>query len=261
MSSGEYPEFWPAWLADDVPESAIWNLEHESAPTIFRDASMHLVDRTNNLLPRLLSEPALASGDIYFVAHSFGGLLVEQILRAAQPRAAREETAASFLRRVRRIVFLGTPHHGADLATWGGRLRVLSRASYGLARNDPNLRGLNQWFRLYATENGIELLVLTEAHRTGFLLGRIVAPDSADLGLASIPIPVDANHFTIAAPATRSSEIYQHVRDFLTKPATSVHPHTELNETIAIRGLCRLEGRLWSACGVAEAACAAWAAA
>lgn len=61
MSSGQYPEFWPAWLADDVPESAIWNLEHETAPTIFRGASMHLVDRANNLLPLLLSEPKLAS--------------------------------------------------------------------------------------------------------------------------------------------------------------------------------------------------------
>ncbi|HWL21182.1 MAG TPA: hypothetical protein VNS33_16030 [Bradyrhizobium sp.] len=41
---------------------------------------MALGDRANNILPLLLSEERLKSSEIAFVAHSFGGLIVEQTL-------------------------------------------------------------------------------------------------------------------------------------------------------------------------------------
>jgi pimeloyl-ACP methyl ester carboxylesterase len=90
---------------------------------------MHLVDRANNCLPLLLSEPALKIGEIAFVAHSFGGLIVAELLRVADARSTAEDHVANFLQRVRRIAFLGTPHLGADLASLGGRLALVSRAS------------------------------------------------------------------------------------------------------------------------------------
>jgi hypothetical protein len=82
-----------------------------------------------------------------------------------------------------------------------------------LGRNNPELRGLNQWYRRFAPENGILTLTLTEGRRT--LFGLIVKPDSADPGLPSVAIPVDADHFSIAAPDSRQSEIFVHVLDFL----------------------------------------------
>ena len=90
---------------------------------------MSLVDRANNLLPLLLTEPRLAQGDISFVAHSFGGLVLQQMLRVAADRSAIESQVAALLCRVRRITFLGTPHHGASLATWATILRLLVRPS------------------------------------------------------------------------------------------------------------------------------------
>jgi len=83
LSSSKPPETWPAWLATDIPECAIWSLEHDSAPTIFRGEAMHLVDRANNCLPLLLSEAALKNGEIAFVTHSFGGLITVEMLRVA----------------------------------------------------------------------------------------------------------------------------------------------------------------------------------
>src|SRR5262249_15836799 len=47
--------------------------------------------------------------------------------------------------------------------------------------------------------------------------GFVVKPDSADIGMPSTPIPVDANHFEIASPSSRESEVYIHVRDQLRK--------------------------------------------
>jgi hypothetical protein len=193
---------------------------------------MHLVDRANNCLPLLLSEPALKIGEIAFVTHSFGGLIIAELLRVADGRSTAEGHVASFLQRVRRIAFLGTPHLGADLASWGGRLALLSRASSVLPRNDPHLRGLNQWFRRYADDHDIATLTLTESYQTG-LFGHIVKPDSADFGLSSFPIPVEADHFTIASPADRNSEIYRHIRDFLNQVGPPTHPQAELTQVVA----------------------------
>jgi hypothetical protein len=121
---------------------------------------------------------------------------------------------------------------GADLASLGARLALVSKASSVLARNDPHLRGLNQWFRRYVTDHQIATLSLTETQRTGFL-GYIVKPDSSDFGLSSFPIPVLADHYSIASPSDRSSEIYRHVRDFLSQAEPPAHPGAALVEAVA----------------------------
>lgn len=216
MSSGPTPELWPRWLADDIPGLTVWSVEHDSAPTKWFGHAMPLVDRANNILPRLLAEPRLAQGDIAFVTHSFGGLILQQVLREANDRSSSDPVIAEFVRRVSRVAFLGTPHRGVDLATWVGWLRLLSRpsaATEGLARNDPSLRGLNQWFRRFVAQNQIGTLTLVESRKTWGIL--VVPPDSSDPGLPTDAIPLDADHFGIAAPTSRLSQAYVHIRDFL----------------------------------------------
>lgn len=226
MSSGNPPEVWPLWLQTDIEKIGIWSVEHDSAPTLWRGHAMPLVDRANNILARLLSEERLKQGDLVFVAHSFGGLIFEQLLRTANDRSSAEQDVADLVARISGIIFLGTPHRGADLATLGGRLRLLLRpssATLGLGRNDPNLRDLNQWFRRYAMEKRIRTQTLVETRSTCFV--RVVAPDSADPGLPSDPIPIEADHFGLASPESKESEVYRHVRDFL---KTSVVPRQRL---------------------------------
>jgi pimeloyl-ACP methyl ester carboxylesterase len=145
---------------------------------------MPLVDRANNILPLMLAEGRLKRGEISFVVHSFGGLIFEQLLLTASERRASETNVANFVSRIRRVTFLGTPHRGADLATWAGIGWLIIRpssATLGLGRNDPNLNGLNQWYRRFAPENGIATQTLVEGRRTWY--GLIVKPDSADPGL------------------------------------------------------------------------------
>lgn len=221
--SGEPPEPWPLWLAQDVQNLAIWVVGYDASPTLWRGHSMARVDRANNVLARLLAEERLRSGDVAVVAHSFGGLVFEQMLRTANERAPSEPAVADLLRRISRVTFLGTPHRGADLATWAGRLRLLARpsnAARGLERNDPDLRDLNQFYRGYASRTGIDTQSLVETRPVRWF-GMIVKPDSADVGLPSAPIPVDADHFDIAAPPSRASDVYVHVRDQLRKPVRS----------------------------------------
>jgi pimeloyl-ACP methyl ester carboxylesterase len=237
LSSGEKPEVWPRWLAEDIPGLAVWTIEHDSAPSLWQGHAMARIDRANNILPLLLHEKRLAQGDIAFVAHSFGGLIVQELLRIANDRSTGEPDVADFVRRVSRITFLGTPHRGVDLATWAGILRLRVRpssAAQGLRRNDPDLLGLNQWFRRYAPENGITIRILTETRKTRGVL--IVAPDSADPGLASDPIPLDADHFGIAAPASRQSEAYIHIKHFLSTPPAA-RGRRRLVEDDALQGI------------------------
>ena len=138
------------------------------APTLWRGHAMPLPDRANNILPLLLADERLAHGDIAFVAHSFGGLILEQLLRVAIDRSPREPHVAAFVQRVSRLTFLGTPHRGASLATYAGILRLLLRpssAAKGIARNDPNLRELNRWFSRYAVDEGIAIQTLIETKK------------------------------------------------------------------------------------------------
>ena len=235
MSSGKPPELWPLWLASDIANLGIWSVEYDSAPTIWRGHSMARADRANNVLARLLAEERLRNGDVAFVVHSFGGLVLEHLLRLASERAPSEAHVAEFLQRISRITFLGTPHSGADLATWGGRLNLffrLSDAAKGLERNDPDLRDLNQFFRTFATRNAIDTQSLTETRRVRWF-GMVVKPDSADVGLPSVPIPIDADHFGIAAPASRTSEVYIHVRDQLKKQIRGPALPTDISQKLA----------------------------
>jgi hypothetical protein len=224
FSSGTPREHWPLWLVDDLPDVAIWTFKYEAAQTRWRGNSMSFTDRADNLLALLRSRDEFQSGEISFVAYSYGGLVSKQILRSAEAKAAQDAAVAKILRNVRRICFLGTPHFGADLATLGNLLRFAIRPSLSaidLVRNGPYLRNLNLWYRSFSASNGIASLNLVEAQRTW--LGHIVKPDSADPGLPSDPIFVDANHNSIASPRSRDSEIYIHIRNFLLCPIPNGH--------------------------------------
>jgi hypothetical protein len=240
-SSGEPPEVWPLWLESDFAKIGIWSVEHDSAPTGWRGFSMALPDRARNVLTALLNEERLKQDEIAFVTHSFGGLIVQQLLRLAESRANSEPQVADFCKRVRRVAFLGTPHRGAGLASLAVKVNLIARLSHaarGLFRNDANLRDLNVWFRRYAHENHLATLTLMEMRATG-ILGHIVKPDSADPGLPSDAIPIDADHFGISAPASRDSEIYKNVRIWLRQALSGPTNRTLVAQTA--EGVGRIE--------------------
>ncbi|MEH2488653.1 esterase/lipase family protein [Bradyrhizobium sp. AZCC 2230] len=209
--------FWPAWLARDCASLAIYVVGYNAAVSRLRGTAMHLTDQATSILARVNAESELAQGPLTLIGHSLGGLVIKQILRTADSMARYDKRSAGFIERVERVAFLGTPHLGSGLATWGDRLRILVRpssATASLVRNDPNLRDLNNWYRDWANARGITHLVLTETQRTSFL-GTIVSPDSADPGLANVrPIAIDANHSNICKPSDDTRQIYILVRDF-----------------------------------------------
>ena len=246
------PMLWPLWLDVDVRNIRLWLVGYPAAKSNWSGYGFPIVDRADNILARLLTEPDLTRGNIIFVAHSLGGLVVEQILRNADREANMDQRAKEFLARVRRVAFLGTPHRGAFLANLIEALWPLSRSSEAtrdLILSRPQLRDLNYWYRQYSLNNRIENLILAEGRPERMFgiplpnaIGRVVSVDSADAGLSVTPIIVDESHTSISKPANREAEVYDHVRDFVSRRIGTALKVTRTDEMLertasAIQGL------------------------
>jgi tetratricopeptide (TPR) repeat protein/pimeloyl-ACP methyl ester carboxylesterase len=213
--------FWPQWLIDDAEGLKVYSVGYESPVSRWTGTAMHLTERADNVLARILAEPDLRTRPLILIGHSLGGLVIKQLLRTAESKARYSADAARFLERVEKVAFLATPHSGADLARWGDRLRIAIRPSAAtacLVRNDANLRDLNLWYRDWANDRHMAHLTLTETDAIS-ILGMIVKPDSGDAGLAgSRPVSISADHFTICKPVDRNHDTYVLVRSFIETP-------------------------------------------
>lgn len=137
---------WHTWIASTYPTANVWSLRYRVRSTNWRAGSMPLADRASNILHLLKLELRL-NRPIVFVCHSYGGLLVKQMLRSARdfPRGF-----GDFATSTKGICFFATPHSGSAIPGYINALRPVLRTSAAvreLARNDPNMRNLNLWFR------------------------------------------------------------------------------------------------------------------
>lgn len=214
-------------MARDCETLAVYVIGYDAPVSRLRGTAMHFADQATSILARLRVEPVLERGALIFIGHSLGGLLIKQLLRTADSTALYDARAADLIERVEKVAFLGTPHSGAGLASWGDRLRILVRpsaATVSLVRNDPTLRDLNNWYRDWANARGIAHLILNETKPTS-ILSVIVPPDSADPGLANVrPVAIDTDHIGICKPADHTKEIYVLVRDFIIRPVQRLRP-------------------------------------
>ncbi len=229
---------WIKWLSEDIENLAVWTVGYQAATSRWFGHAMHLSDRATNVLERLLLEPSLQVGDITLIGHSLGGLLIKQMLRVADSMSDQRPEVASFLKRIRRVGFIATPHAGSGISTIADRLRILVRpsaATASLVRNDPHLRELNFWYREWIQTQSIAHLTLVESQPT-YILFNVVKPDSSDPGLSERPICIDADHSTICKPKDRSSEVYLHIHAFLTKTREVERTEPELSRLIIDQG-------------------------
>jgi tetratricopeptide (TPR) repeat protein len=176
---------------------------------------MPIQDRAKNVLECLLGCRELRDAPLVFVCHSLGGLVVKQVLRAADGRRAYSPETQAFLASVKGVVFIATPHTGSMQATLLDKLRLIawpSASTLDLVRNNANLRDLNVWYRNWS--GAIRHKVFYE--KQGTTTGVIVADDSSDPGLLHVdPVGIDADHLGICKPADASDLVYTRTRDFI----------------------------------------------
>jgi tetratricopeptide (TPR) repeat protein len=214
--------FWPLWLAQDIKGLALYSLGYTSPPTNWIGTAMPLLDEAAHALRVLLNSEDLKTGPIAFVCHSLGGLIVKQVLRAANEQRNNPDLA-DFLARTRQVVFIATPHTGSGKASLMERLGFIawgSDSARDLVANKPELRDLNFGYRELAKTRGDALRHLAFYEMADTLLGRIVNPDSADPGLADCrPTPIREDHVTIAKPRRRDDLVYTETRSSIAKLA------------------------------------------
>ena len=211
--------FWPFWLGQELSDVGIWSLGYAVEPFRWKGETMPLVDRATSTLA-LLDSYDIGKRPLIFIAHSLGGLLVKQMLRHAQDFGASRWKA--IVNQTKGIVFLSTPHSGADIASWIshiGKLLGTTESVDELKANDPRLRELNIVYRQHEKLNKIPMEVYCEKQKTSGIL--VVNETSADPGITGvIPIPMDYDHVSICRPTSKDSLIYRRVKRFIQENLT-----------------------------------------
>jgi hypothetical protein len=165
-----------------------------------------------------------------------GGLLVKYILCRALSGDSTESNAKSLVERTKGIVFLSTPHTGANLANFIEFVAFLfTNPNVGeLKRDEPKLLALNQDFCENFDQLDLQVRVFYEKNPTpirkgivGNLIRKIVVDeDSATFDRDKMPnvpmTPIDANHTSICWPIEsyqlrQRDQLYSNIFQFIQK--------------------------------------------
>jgi len=235
--SGEPDKFWPAWLGEDLPDVGVWSLGYENAAVTPRRFSlarwflqagfaMPLEDRADDVLLRLVLD-GIGERPIVLVGHSMGGLLIKQLLHTANDSSDPKWRAV--VERTRGVCFIATPHNGSDLAKLAHFFSYLLDTTIAvdeLRPHQPQLRGLNKWYRDFVSRDGniIKTLSFYEMKPLG-RVGLVVEPGDADPGVPRTGLhPLDEDHNSICKPTSKASSIYQRVLGFVDAECLTTSP-------------------------------------
>jgi pimeloyl-ACP methyl ester carboxylesterase len=201
--------YWPDLVRAD-PRMAFSDVEVAEYPTPASEGRMSTMQLADLLFNRLKQDHVWEHREVVFLAHSLGGILVEEMLLRHPAEAAR----------VKFIVSYGTPHEGSSIA------RIAS-----LYDKDPLLNDLsdasdntlltqleNNW-RGHESVNGIHRFCAYESEdtRPENILGRylktharVVSYFSATYGcdVTTPPREIHADHVNMVRPADRASSAY-----------------------------------------------------
>jgi 8-oxo-dGTP pyrophosphatase MutT (NUDIX family)/predicted alpha/beta hydrolase family esterase len=179
--------------------------------------TMPLQERAVSIAEMLRDSADLAGKDIVIVAHSFGGIVSKQMMRVMADDPGRYREVRD---RLAGIVFVATPHTGADIATYGNFLKWALASTVtleDLRNHTPLLNDLAQWYRRAETPRA-HVLFETRKMKLGFLSRWIMVVDrnSADPGLGDTrPIPIDADHSEICKPESADARQFESTAAFL----------------------------------------------
>jgi len=251
---------WPSWLGEDVG-CHVWLAGYGAALSGWIDTAMHLADLGEAFFAALQAEPSLQGKRLVLVGHSLGGLVIKSGMTQAQ--ALGDPQRLKLLDTVIGVVFVGTPHQGASLATVADNLRLLLRTNpqvTNMVNDDAWLKLLNGQFRHLQAQRHFGVRVFFETK--GVFLGRrifgfaigprqlIVDRNSSDPNITGVtPTAIDADHIEIAKPKSRSELIYKAFVEFLkrTVDVPSDTPPADVNSSILGQAPDELPTRLRNA--------------
>jgi pimeloyl-ACP methyl ester carboxylesterase len=201
--------YWPNLIRTD-PRFAYSDVEVAEYPTPASNGKMSSVQLSEILWAHLKQDHVWEHREVVFLAHSLGGILVEEMLLRHPAEAAK----------VKFIVSYGTPHEGstiARIASFYDRDPLLNDLSD--AGDNTLLTHLENDWRGHASVNGIHRFCAYESEDTkpenvvGRALkahARVVSYFSATYGcdVTTPPQEIQADHIDMIRPADRKSSAY-----------------------------------------------------
>lgn len=207
--------FWPQWLADEFDNINVYLSGYDSSAFagILLGSGASIQDLATTLADGLISRPRQAE-NIVLITHSLGGLIVKQMLRRCTDSA--DIRFQKLAKKVRAIVFLGTPHQGAQLASaFDFILKPFkSKASQQLAHSGADLLDLSYFFSSFAVREGVVVRPFYETENTfgTHIVDRVAANPNV---YGAEPIAVQTNHTNICKPDTPQALVYLSVSELL----------------------------------------------
>lgn len=203
-------ESWPELMqADDAFRD--FNIETIPYQTPLLSRTSTIVEVATRLLRQLEDEGIFSQyNEIYFVAHSMGGLVVKQMLvNLNRPKQIEK------LRRVKAVLYISTPAQGANIAELGSLFSVNPQLR-DMKPADLNsfLQSLEDQWQDLLRDRGTEIFPQsfcayeTKPTYGTIVVSRVYAATICDQN----PFPVDANHTDIVKPASRDADIYRWAR-------------------------------------------------
>jgi hypothetical protein len=203
----EKRNYWPEWIGKEFPNAAVYSAQYNAFVTNWKGGTMPLFDRATSVL-NMCDNKRLFQRSTIFVVHSYGGLVLKEMWRAAHDRSRADVTQS-----VRGAIFLATPHSGSTLGGFLPFVQSVGRATvtaHELRHADPNLRALNIWYRNRPIRHNF---VYYETQPTPPLPLKVVDESSADPGIPGVyPVAIYADHISLCKPEQPGCEIDASVR-------------------------------------------------
>ncbi|KAB5560258.1 hypothetical protein GE09DRAFT_83903 [Coniochaeta sp. 2T2.1] len=217
---------WPGnWLPADAELSTarILTFGYNAHFSAKRQASLTIGDFANDLLFSMKyggdGDIKLGQVPIIIVAHSLGGL----VFKKAFIHGHLNEEYRKIVSSVKAVLFMATPHRGADLAETLNR--ILSSSIFGhspreyiaeLAKNSPTIDDLNESFRHHASKLHIFSFYETLGTAVGPMTTIILPKQSSILGYRNETAqPLIADHHDVCKFTSQEDPNYKSVRGAL----------------------------------------------
>ncbi|KAL8942228.1 MAG: hypothetical protein Q9211_001495, partial [Gyalolechia sp. 1 TL-2023] len=238
--------FWPHdYLAKDTCEARVWTYGYNADVIggLFKANNKNSVSGHGRDLAVRLERDVGNEDPIVFLAHSLGGIVVKDAIRRLSEECRR---------RIKLIVFLGTPHRGSDWANWGEIASNLARVALQdshkkmietLEVDSEVLDNIHEQFVQVVSEHDIRIHSFQEGRAMSGIKGlhdkvcdpslehaisdltnphgqtQVVSDFSSKLGLPNIETveSIDSNHMQMARCTDRSDESYRFVAGVLKK--------------------------------------------
>ncbi len=213
--------YWPSWVAEDC-DCTTWTLGYDASLSAWKDNAMPLPVQGDSVLDCLSSEPKLKNRPLLLIGHSLGGLLIKTVMIAGLTKGV--PRYSELIEHVCGVVFIATPHNGAELANLAQAVKFLLRPNEqvgDLTVHNAHLTTLHQQF--LAQHNKSPFPVRTFAEEKPVSLGKMVVErgNAATYIPNEISIPLFEDHFSICKPKSREAQIHKSLIAFIREVKSS----------------------------------------